>query len=126
MPVKYQIRDGLFEMAIHGKVTTQDMRQTLAAVTDIESRLPVTPDRIMDLSEADFSGLSSADVVAVAESRRVAPLKNKIKSAIIATQPEQFGLGRLFMGRNQNPEITIMIFKDTASAYQWLGHPAPL
>jgi len=125
MAFHFQLQDGLLDMAISGKITLQDLRQVMVTLTDVESRLPITPDRILDISKADFSTLPSADLAATAEVRRVTKLKNPVKSAIIAAQPEQFGLARMFMGRNQNPDITLMIFKDAPSAYQWLGRPAP-
>ena len=121
MAYNYQNCDGLIKMAFVGKVTADDLQQLLKKVTEDELRLAVTPNRIMDLSEADFSDLSSDKLVAVAKIRRVTKLKNKIKSAIIATNPEHYGLARIFTGHNQNPEISIMIFKDSASAYEWIG-----
>jgi hypothetical protein len=126
MPINFQLREGFIEVDFYGKVTLLDLRQAMSAIIDAESRLAVTPDRITYLSDADFSEFSSMHVVAAAESRRAAPLKNKIKSAIVATQPEQFGLARMFMSLNQNPDTSTMIFKDVTSAHQWLGRPAPL
>jgi len=98
-----------------------DFLQALRVVEELESRLPVTPDRITDITDGDFSELHSQQLVAVAERRKNAPLKNKIKSAIVAPKPDQYGLARMFAGFNQNSDITIMIFKDSTSAYEWLG-----
>ena len=124
MAFNVQICDGLIELDFHGKVRIDDLQQALQAVEDLESRLGVTPDRITDMSGADTSELRSGDLVALAEKRRKAKLKNKIKSAIVAPSPEHYGLARMFMGFNQNPDISIMIFRDSASAYQWLGREA--
>jgi len=124
MPFNFQIRDGLIEMTYQGKFTGADVQQLLLKVEDAELRLAVTPDRITNMSDADTSGLPSSILVSVAEARQRAKLKNKIKSAIIATRPEHYGLARLFMRHNQNPDISIEIFKDSASAYNWLGRKA--
>jgi len=109
------------EAIFHGKVTGAELRQLLETVQEMEARLEVTPDRISDLSDADLEELRSRDLVAFAERRGAAKLKNKVKSAIIAPGSTQYGLARMFLAHNENPSISIMIFKDSASAYKWIG-----
>jgi hypothetical protein len=125
VPIHLQIRDGLLEASSHGKLTKEDFDHIRSILRDIEARLEVTPNRISDLTGADFSDLSSEDLVVFAEYRRAATLKNKIKSAIVAPKgSSQYGLARMFMAHNLNPDIELKIFYDTASAYQWLGREA--
>jgi hypothetical protein len=125
VPIDFQIHDGLIEAACHGKVTAEDLDHIRSVLRDIEVRLEVTPDRISDLTGADLSDLSSEDLVVFAEYRRAATLKNKIKSAIVTPKASsQYGLARMFMAHNANPDIELKIFYDPASAYQWLGREA--
>ena len=127
MPLNVQLRDGVIEATFHGKVTRVDLSELTKAFQDIESRLAVTPDRIADLSDASLSDLQSSEVVHLAEARREVNLKNKVKTAIIAPSPEVFGLARMFSTYNRNPAITISVFKDSASAYKWIGcEPGPV
>jgi hypothetical protein len=121
MAIHIQMRDGVIEATFRGNVAREDLRQLIETLRDLESRLQVTPDRISDLSDASFAELSSSDLVTFAANRGRAALKNNIKSAIIAPGAIQFGLARMFMAHNQNPAIEIMIFKDSASAYHWIG-----
>jgi hypothetical protein len=121
MSINIQMREGVIEAVFHGEVTGNDLRQLLETLHDLESRLEVTPDRISDLSDGGVEELRSADLVAFAESRGVAKLKNKVKSAIIAPGSTQYGLARMFSANNENPAIDIKIFKDSASAYNWIG-----
>src|SRR5271155_3003023 len=121
MAFNFQIRDGLIEVTFHGKVTVDDLHQLLEILRDVESRLEVTPDRIANFSDAGVSNLRFNDVEAFAKSRQAAKLKNEIKSAIIAPTPEQYSLCRMFLAYNQNPQISIMLFEDSASAYKWIG-----
>ena len=121
MAFNFQVRDCIVELTFHGKVTADDFRELMKLFQDLESRLPVSPDRISDLSDASLTELSSDDLVKFAASRGRATLKNKIKSAIIAPGPGQFGLSRMFMAYNHNPDIEIKIFKDSAGAYDWIG-----
>jgi hypothetical protein len=121
MAINIQIRDGVIEAVFRGNITGEDVQQMAETLSDLESRLEVTPARISDLSDAGFSELSSGSLVAFAAGRGIAKLKNKIKSAIIAPEPAQFGLARMFRAYNPNPDIEIMIFKDSAGAYRWIG-----
>jgi hypothetical protein len=122
MPIHLQIRDGMLEAACQGKLTASDLKRLKVTLRDIEARLEVTPDRVSDLTEADVSDLDSQDLVLFAEYRRSAILKNKVKSAVIVTKGSvQYGLARMFMAHNQNPDIEIKIFYDSAGAYDWLG-----
>lgn len=125
MPIHLETCDGLLEAACHGKVTAEDFKRIRIVLRDLEARLEVTPDRISDLTDADLSDLRSEDLVVFAEYRRAATLKNKIKSAIVAAKgSSQYGLARMFMAHNSNPDIELRIFHDPASAYDWLGREA--
>lgn len=69
--------------------------------------------------------LNYAKIAAVASIRRAAPLKNAVKSAIVAPQPIQYGFARMFQTLNDNPRINLQVFSDRASAMEWLvaGRP---
>ena len=121
MPFEIKFRDGLLLVDLHGKIRRADFVQLALALEEWEARLPVTPDRITDTTAADASELLSRDLVEIAERRHHSRFKNRFKSAIIAPHPELHGLARMFLGFNQNPDIELMIFKDAASAYHWLG-----
>jgi hypothetical protein len=124
MPFNFDIRDGLIEITCHGELTADDLLGVAELMGKAEARLEVAPDRIMDLSNAVLRALKASQLRDVAYHRRMATLKNRVKSAIIAPEPEQFGMARMFLAHNQNPSIDIMVFKDSASAYAWLGRPA--
>lgn len=125
VPIQLQLCDGLLDGDCHGKVTVGDLDHTRIVLRDIEARLEITPDRITDLTAADLTDLRSEDLVVFAEYRRAAKLKNKIKSAIVAPKgSSQYGLARMFMAHNVNPDIELRIFYDPASAYEWLGREA--
>ena len=125
MPIKLQIRDRLIEVTFLGNITGLDLQQQIETLRDLESRLEVSPDRVTDLSAACDAELPASDVVLFAEERDVAKLKNKIKSAIIAPSPIQYGLARMFMACNKNPAIEIRLFREASSAYDWIGHARP-
>ena len=124
MPINIQMHKGLLEFVFHGDVGADDFLAVVESVQDIEARLEVTPDRVTDLSAANMMPLNSDVLRRYAISRTTVPLKNKVKSAIIAPEPDQFGLARIFQTFNENPWIEIKLFRDAASAYAWLGRAA--
>ncbi|MDR3458355.1 MAG: hypothetical protein P4N60_12970 [Verrucomicrobiae bacterium] len=124
MPVNIQMRDGLVESFFHGDIGTDDFQEMAEFYRDVEARLEVTPDRIADLSGANFMSLDADILRRFAAGRARMPLKNRVKSAIIAPQPEQFGLARMFQTYNENPLIETKLFRDGVSAYEWLGRAA--
>ena len=121
MAIDIQMRNGVIEVTLKGEVTPEELQRHLQEIGELEQRLEVTPDRIVDVTAASVDGLDSCHVVEIAKGRKVAQLKNKVKSAFIAGTPIQFGLARMFMAYNQNPNIEIMIFKDAASARAWIN-----
>lgn len=121
MAISIQLRDGMIESVWRGTITLEDIQHLLKYVEDRESNLPVAPDRLMDLSPAQVLDFRSSDLIAIAQLRHSAALKNKVKSAIVAPSPEQFGLARMFQAYNQNPAIHLLIFRESLPAYEWLG-----
>ena len=118
------MHNGLLELVFHGDITADDFQAPVEFFTELETRLEVTPDRVTDLSAANLMPLNADFVKRLGASRARAPIKNKIKSAIIAPEPDQFGLARIFQTFNENPSIEIKVFRDAASAYAWLGRAA--
>ena len=121
MPLSFKIRDGLIEITFRGDIMAKDIVQAVVLVRDAEAELEVSPDRISDLSDTNLGRLEAEDVREFAHQRNGVPTKNKVKSAIIAPKPEQFGLARLFQAHNENPLVEVRVFRDAATAYEWLG-----
>ncbi|HEX2854014.1 MAG TPA: hypothetical protein VHO24_12310 [Opitutaceae bacterium] len=88
--------------------------------------MPVSPDRITDMSRVSGITLDFTAMEAFAAKRRNAPLKNRVKSAIVAPQPLQFGFARMYQTLNENRDIVIELFRDEASALQWLEASVPV
>jgi len=126
MPINLQIRDGLMEMVFHGNFTTDDLLAAAQSVREIEEQSEITPDRITDLSDANMMSLDADQLKRYAASRARATLKNKVKSAIVAPKPDQYGLARMFQTFNENPAIEIKLFRDAPAAYAWLGRQPPV
>ena len=57
----------------------------------------------------------------MANIRTNAPIRNMVKSALVATDQMQFGYARMFASLNHNPNITIQIFQTREAALEWIS-----
>ena len=64
--------------------------------------------------------LSFAELHAFAAKRRKAPLKNAVKSAIVAGDAVQYGFARMYQTLNEHPYLRIEIFQSEEPARAWL------
>ena len=102
------------------RMSGADLEAQGIALWKLEESLATSPDRLTDLSQADGSLMSFMTVEDYAAKRRVAPLKNHVKSAIVTATQLQYGLARMFQTLNDNPMIEIKLFDDRAKAIEWL------
>ncbi len=121
MAFEIQQLDGLVHVKLTGHITGDDLIAMAKVFSEIEPRYDVSPHRISDCSEVEDVVLNFAEMEAFAAKRRVARLKNKVKSAIVATKPIQFGFARMFQTLNNNPNIEIVIFSDAENARNWIN-----
>ncbi len=87
----------------------------------IETEARVSPDRMADLSLIEGISLNFSAITNYAAARRTAPLKNKVKAAIVAPHPLQYGFARMFQTLNDNPDIIMEIFTDKNSGLAWIS-----
>jgi hypothetical protein len=120
MPYKIATVGTYVEMRFVGAVSSQDIRDCLAELEQIESRSTPVPDRITDLSESEMVNISFDVLDELARRRTTTVLKNKVRSAIFAPRPVQYGLARMFQTLNDNPNIVVHVFWDGGHARNWL------
>lgn len=105
---------------LHGTLTNKDLTAAGDAVEKIEAAAPVTPSRITDMASLDGLEIGFAEVLALADRRRLTSISGPIKSAIVVGNPVQYGMARMFQTLNDHPLITLEIFHDRAAAIDWL------
>ena len=119
------MREGLMLARFYGAVTAEDFWRLDQLAREADSRLEANPDRILDISDADWGLVESELVRNMAAIREKEPMKNHVKAAIVAPKPEQYGIARMFQALNQNPAVEVQIFTDAPGAYEWLGRVQP-
>lgn len=121
MAYDFQIFEGVVRLTFTGELRSADLMEIAQKISDIEAESEVTPHRMTDLSKVTGIDVNFQGMELFAEQRRKAPLKNPVKSAIIAPTPLLYGFARMFQTLNDHPEIEIKIFDEMTAAIRWLG-----
>ncbi len=121
MALDSKIAEGIVYLTFRGYVTAEDIRDMVDLLAKIETEARVSPDRIADLSAIEGMSLNFSAIVDYSVMRRKAPLKNKVKAAIVAPHPLQYGFARMFQTLNDNPDINMEIFTDKNSGLAWIS-----
>ena len=120
MAVEFEYDGPIFIIRLLGTLEPADLVRISAKVLDVEAQSAEAPPRL-----ADFRGLSDLkigfiDMSELADRSIARPLANRIKSALLISQPVQLGFARMFETLNTHPMVTIRIFDDEKAARAWL------
>jgi hypothetical protein len=116
---------GRIRLALSGIIARADFEGMFADLKQIETTAEVTPDRITDITEVVNMETGYAVMLPNTRERSSMKFRNKFRSAIVASTPVQFGLARMFMSLNTNPQIELSIFKSVEAALAWLDQTKP-
>jgi len=116
-----KIAQGIVYLTFHGYVTAEDIRDMVDLLAKIETEAEVSPDRMADLSAIEGISLNFSAILDYSANRRKALLRNKVKAAIVAPHPLQYGFARMFQTLNDNPDINMEIFADKDSGLAWIS-----
>lgn len=115
--------DHLF-VRLYGVVTAADFLHYAQEAEAFEQHSEHALDRITDMTGVERFAVSHRDVFELADRRKRQPMVGSAKAAIIATEPIQIGLARMYQTMTEKPNLDIRIFHSLAEAREWLGLPA--
>jgi len=104
-------------------ITAADLAAVIHHTIELEGRIAVTPDRLIDLGPSTTLAIGFNDIANLAQLRRTMTLANTIRTALIVHSTAQQGYARMFQTLNDHPSITIAVFFDGAAAEAWLREP---
>jgi hypothetical protein len=110
----------VLRISMEGTLTRRHLKEFGEALLEAECAMPVTPDRITDLTRVTRMEIEFSDIWALVQRRRASPPANPIKSAIVAASPVQLGYARMFQTLNDVAGITVSIFSDEEAAMEWI------
>jgi hypothetical protein len=116
----------LVRVVLKGSLTEADLIALAKEAEETERNAGVSPNRLTDGSAVSEIAITFNQMQAFASRRRVATLKNRMRSAIVAPGPLRYGFARMFQTLNDNPKIEISIFGDVAAARRWLTEKEPV
>lgn len=121
MAFDLKITNGVICVTLNGVLNSEDLRGAAESFHKLEAQAAVCPNRIIDLSSVDEVNLDFGAVEKLAALRNTTPLKNEVKSAIVATKPVQYGFARMFQTLNTNPKICLKLFTDRDAGWAWVN-----
>jgi hypothetical protein len=105
------------------EITAADLAVVIHHAIELEGRVAVTPDRLVDLGPSTTLANGYSDISNIAQARRALTPANPIRTALIAHSAVQQGYARMFQTLNDHPLVTIAVFSDRAAAEAWLHEP---
>lgn len=104
-----------------GVLTAEDLTRLGDEVEIVEDSVPVSMDRITDLTHVEKFEIGFPAVSNLAERRKKRVFTRPVRSALIAREPVQVGLARMFQTLNDNPMIEVQLFRSIEEAETWFA-----
>lgn len=121
MPFQIQGDAKIIRIVLSGHLTVAEIGDLGRELMRMEAGFQITPDRLTDLSAVDTGHFSYETLEDMATESRKRVYKNKIRSAIVAPNPLDYGLSRLYQTLSEHPQICLQIFRTRAEAEAWLA-----
>lgn len=112
--------DHLF-VRLYGVITAADFLHYAQEAEAYEQHSDHAVNRISDMTGVERFDVSHRDVFELADRRKRQPSVGSAKLAIIATEPIQIGLARMYQTMTENPQLKIKIVPSLATAREWIG-----
>lgn len=120
MPITTDYQGEFIVIKMSGSVSLPELLEHAGQIAAIEASQSITSHRIAILPSGLVCDLSFPELHAFAAKRRAAPLKNPVKSAIVAGDAVQYGFARMYQTLNAHPNLQVEIFQSEAVALAWL------
>lgn len=121
MSYRVYLEAGLLRLDFSGQMTKSDLVGAMREIETIETGLAQMPHRITDFTAWKGSENRFLEIFEAARQRQQKKFPNAFKSAFVTPQETTFGIVRMYQTMNDNPQITIQIFRDLASAQAWIA-----
>jgi hypothetical protein len=124
MPIDVTPTGDYLSVRVYGVITAADLLNYSLTTEAFERQSGHALDRISDVTGVEKFELSHRDVFEFADRRKRQHLPGIARTAIIATEPIQIGLSRMYQTMTENPNLEIKIVNSLAQAREWLAAPA--
>jgi hypothetical protein len=121
MICQYKYKDGILFVTFPETLSDNDFRLINEELGIIEKEYSVLPNFIVNLNNVKVFNGDYNSVQKLAERRAEITFSENILEAIVVTNDFQMGFARMYQTVNDNPQLTIKIFKDEAKAIEWIN-----
>ena len=120
MICKYENKDGILFVTLPETLSDNDFRLINQEIEIIEAEYSIIPNFIVNLKNVKTFNGDYTSVQKLAKQRTERTFPNNILEAILVANDFQMGFARMYQTVNDNPQLTIKIFKDEAKAIEWI------
>jgi hypothetical protein len=122
MPIELTLADAYLSVRMYGVVTSQDFVRYAQESEELELQQPRSLDRITDLTGVEHFEVHYEDVFQLADRRRRQVHTRPVMSAIIAREPVQIGMARMFQTVGDHEFIHVQVVRSLPEALDWISH----
>jgi hypothetical protein len=120
MICQYENKDGILFVTFPETLSDNDFSLMNEEIGAIEKEYSVVPNFIVNLTNVRKFNGDYLSVQKLAKHRAETIFSKNILEAILVNNDFQMGYARMYQTVNDNPRLTIKIFKDEAEAIQWI------
>jgi hypothetical protein len=121
----YFMRDGILWVILPPILDETMVRELPSEFDRLEDKFGMPPRRIIDMRKVE---VFAADFLAIEDltvRRKQRLFPGPIKSAILVEDDLHVGIGRMYQNFIDHPQISVEVFRDEASAFDWLKSATP-
>jgi hypothetical protein len=120
MICKYEYKNDILFVIFPEILSNNDFHLFNEEIEIIEKKYPVVPNFLVDLKNITTFNGDYNSIQKLAKQRREKIFPNQIFEAIVVSNDLQMGFARMYQTFNDNPHLTIKIFKDEVKAIEWI------
>jgi hypothetical protein len=120
MPYRLTISDQRVQVDFSGVFSREDLLALARDTAELEATPHGALNRLADLSGVTSASISYVDMHSLVQSRKESPPRSPVRTAIVAPSDVTYGFARMFQTLNDQPNLTIEIFRTLEDAETWL------
>jgi hypothetical protein len=120
MICQFENKDGILFITFPDTLSDNDFRIINEEIAIMEEGYSTVPNFIVNLNNVKTFNGDYYSIQKLAKQRAKISFPNNIYEAILVTNDFQMGFARMYQTVNDNPQLTIKIFKDEAKAIEWV------
>ena len=120
MICQYEYKEDIVFVTFPETLSDNDFRLMNEEIESVEDEYSKVPNFIVSLTNVKKFNGNFYSVQELAKQRAAKTFPNNILEAILVNNDFQMGFARMYQTVNDNPQLTIKIFRDEAKAIEWI------